>query len=420
MHLARSLRALLPVAAALALAAAPLRAQPFAPAASADTSLRIILLTFGQGDAVWERFGHNAIWVHDPAAGSDLAYNYGMFDFQQENFFLNFARGRMQYWMEGFDAYLMLDHYRSHNRGIWAQELNLTPGQASGIRDFLRWNQLPANRFYRYDYYGDNCSTRVRDVLDRALGGALKSTLSRLPSGTTDRWHTRRLVAQGLGSAPMYTLLETGLGPAADRPISRWEESFLPMKLRDAVREQRVRAADGTLVPLVSREQVLYQSTRPAERAGPPVWLPWYLLIGLLLAAGIAVLGRSAVHPGMARTGFLVLAEVWVLLCGIAGVALLGLWLFTDHSVAYGNLNLFQLSPLGMGLVPLLPGLARGGGRGRGAARLAVVIAALSLAGVLLKPLFHQVNAEIVALALPVNLALAWAAWRLWTAPRGS
>jgi hypothetical protein len=320
--------------------------------------------------------------------------------------------------MEGFDAYLMLDHYRSHNRSIWAQELALTPAQAGALRDFLVWNQRPENRYYRYDYYRDNCSTRVRDALDRVLGGVLKATLSPAATGTTYRSHTRRLVGEDLASAPMYTVLEAGLGPAADRPINRWEEAFLPMRLRDAVRAQQVSGPGGVMHPLVAREQTLFEATRPPEHSGPPHWLLGYLALGLALGGALLLLGHAALRSTAARTGYTLLAGVWGLVTGLSGVALLGLWLLTDHAIAYGNINLFQLSPLALGLPPLLPGLLHRRGRGRGAVRLALVIAALSVLGVLVKPLpwFQQVNLEIVALVLPVHLALAWSAWKYYSA----
>jgi Domain of unknown function (DUF4105) len=413
-------RTLAVLAAALAPAAAPVRAQPLAAPAQADTTVRIYLLTMGPGDEVWEKFGHNAIWVHDPARGADPAYNYGMFDFQQENFVLNFARGRMLYWMEGFDAFVTLDHYRMLNRSVWAQELNLTPAQARAVRDYLEWNQRPENRFYRYDYYRDNCSTRVRDVLDRVLGGALKAATVNAPSGVTYRWHTRRLVADGAASVPMYTAINAGLGPAADRPASKWDEMFLPMRLRDEVRTLRIRDAAGNLVPLVVREQTVFTANRPPERSGPPSWLFGYLLAGLAFGGAIVLLAGAARRSGAARAGFSVLTAAWLLFAGIGGVILLGLWSVTDHAIAYRNLNLFQLSPLALPLVVLVPALALGKRWARrGAVRLALVMAALSVLGLLLKvlPWFHQVNGEIVALALPINLAIAWAAWRLAGTP---
>ena len=131
-------------------------------------------MTMGPGAEVWERFGHNAIWIHDPTAEPDTAYNYGLFDFRQENFLLRFARGEMWYWMAGFPAEAYVQTYVEDNRSVWLQELNLPPAARLELRRFLRWNERPANRFYHYDYYNDNCSTRVRDAIDRVIGGAIR------------------------------------------------------------------------------------------------------------------------------------------------------------------------------------------------------------------------------------------------------
>lgn len=408
-------RLLAPLAAAALALPCVLSAQapPAAPApAPADTGLKVIVLTIGPGDAVWEKFGHNAVWVHDPAAGTDLAYNYGMFDFAAPDFFSNFAKGRLEYWMDGFDAHAVLEHYRRQNRTIWSQELALTPQQAASVRDFLAWNARPENRFYLYDYFRDNCSTRVRDVVDQAVGGALKAATGGEASNTTFRWHTARLVGEGAGSAGMYTAILGGLGPAADRPISRWEEMFIPMKLRDRLRELKVGGE-----PLVRREQVVYEASgRPEEPARPPFWIPGFLAAGLALGGALAWLASRARRSVGARAGFAILAGGWTLFAGVGGLVLLGLWLFTDHSIAYANENLFQLSPLAPALVVLLPALAFGG---RWAARAAVVlttvIAGLSMLGFVLQvlPWLDQGNGFLIALAMPVNLALAWAARRL-------
>jgi len=413
-HLTR--RTLAVLAPAFALAAAPASAQPLAAPSRADTTVRIYLLTMGPGDAVWEKFGHNAIWVHDPRRGADPAYNYGMFDFQQKNFILNFARGRMNYWMEGFDAYLTLDHYRQLNRTVWAQELNLTPDQARQVKRLLETNERPENRFYRYDYYRDNCSTRVRDVLDLVLHGALRRATATQPSGTTYRWHTRRLVGQGAGNIPIFTAIDFGLGPAADRAISRWDEMFLPMKLRDEVAALQVPDAAGKMVPLAARQQTVFAATRPPEPSAPPHWLIGYLLAGVFTAAAIGGLTLAARKSAAGRFGFALLTAVWLLFAGTGGVILLGLWTVTDHAIAYRNENLLQLSPLALPLVLLVPALGYGARwAGRWASRLAITVAALSLLGFVLQvlPWFNQANGYTIALAMPINLAIAWASWYL-------
>ena len=136
------------------------------------SELTISIMTMGAGAEVWERFGHNAIVVEDRRLGSSVAYNYGMFSFRQENFLLRFLQGRMMYWMAGISTpKASCPSTATLQRSVWQQELNLTPAQRLALRDFLEWNARKENRFYRYDYYRDNCSTRVRDAIDRVLGG---------------------------------------------------------------------------------------------------------------------------------------------------------------------------------------------------------------------------------------------------------
>ena len=135
------------------------------------------------GDAVWEKFGHNAIWVHDSEQNIDLAYNWGLFDFNDANFFTNFAKGLMKYSVGVNELEPSIEEYRENNRTVQAQELNLSPEQTDVMIDQLIRNELPENRTYLYNYFNNNCSTKVRDVIDRAVSGQLKAQLA--PQMTT-------------------------------------------------------------------------------------------------------------------------------------------------------------------------------------------------------------------------------------------
>ncbi|MDB4949581.1 MAG: hypothetical protein JWM27_2230 [Gemmatimonadetes bacterium] len=402
--------------------AAPAPAQGAAPA-SADTAeeMRVFLVTMGPGDEVWEKFGHDAIWVHDPEDRTDQAYNYGMFDFRQANFYSNFARGRMQYWMQGFGAVPTVEYYARQNRTVWLQELNLTLEQKREMKRFLLWNARPRNKLYRYDYYLDNCTTRVRDAIDRIVGGAIHARFANEPSPFTFRSETERLTVDDV---PTYTGLMIGLAEPADRPITAWEDLFLPGRLRDAIRKVSVPDGHGGMRPLVKHEHIAVGAVgRAPERTEAPNRIPEYLLAGIVLAAVVAALGWAAArYGGAARAGYSVAVVLWTLLTGVGGIVLAALWMFTDHAIAYRNENLFQLDPLSLPLLVLLPALAYGA---RWAVRagpgLAVAVAALSVLGFALQALpgIDQVNGVVIALALPVNLALAWTALRLRDAAGG-
>jgi hypothetical protein len=368
-------------------------------------------MTFGPGREVWERFGHNAIWIHDPAASSDIAYNYGLFDFHQHNFILRFVRGQMWYWMAGFPTSAYIAQYERDNRSIWVQELELPARAKVQLQEFLRWNAEPEHRYYHYDYYRDNCSTRVRDAIDRVLNGALRRETESRSAGTTYRFHTQRLVAN---DPLVYTGLMAALGPGVDRPINAWEEMFLPLKMRDWVRTVSVAGPDGRTVPLVRSERTIFESSAEPPPETPPFWVIWYLLAGSGIGACTLLLAGAARSSAAARGGFLTLAVGWAVLAGLAGLILAGLWGLTDHVMAYRNENLLQLDPLALLLVPTLFAAARGGNDRRGV-RLAVAVAGLSLLGLGLRffPGLHQVNGPIVALALPAHLGIAAALVRL-------
>ena len=375
--------------------------------------LTVHLLTMGTGDMVWEKYGHNALWIHDPVAGTDWVFNYGVFDFDSPGYWGRFVKGDWLYQLAVSDLRQTMAQYRYLNRTVIAQELALSGPQKAELAAFLEWKYRPENREYLYDYFTDNCTTRIRDAIDRVLGGAIRAATDTVPTGTTFRSHSRRLMA---GSPVVYAALNAGLGPEADRPISEWEEMFLPEKVAESVREVSVPGPDGEVRPLVAREQVRYEAVgRAPDRQEPPGWIPAFLAIGVLIGAVLAGLAHAARRNGLARFGFAALGTLWALLIGVGGALLVGLWAFTNHTAAHRNENLFQFDPLALALVLLLPAVVYGARWARGPARwIALVVAAVTVLGFLLQllPGLDQVNGEVIALVLPPNLALAWGVWR--------
>ena len=372
--------------------------------ATPGDSLEVALLTFGPGEAAWEKFGHNAIVVVDRATGQAKAYDYGRFDFRQENFILRFVQGRMWYAMGSAGAQRYLDVYTRADRSVWVQELAMTPAQAAALRDFLEWNDTDEHRDYHYDYYLDNCSTRVRDALDRVLGGVIAARLDTVVTTASFRWHTARLTS----SDPLlYTGLMLGLGHPTDRRITAWEEMFLPVQLMEHLRAVAVPDSMGRPVPLVRAEQQVHQSSRYAEPEAPRRLVLPSLLVGMLLGSLLWRMGRSASRAGQMM--FAVLGCTWSAVAGLGGVALLGLWLFTDHVAAHENASVLLLSPLSLALVVLLPlAVRRRTGAGRAAFGTAMLVAALAgLALVTLGwPALRQPNPELIALILPLHAGL--------------
>jgi hypothetical protein len=237
----------------------------------------------------------------------------------------------------------------------------------------------------------------VRDALDHALDGALGRQMQPRSSGDTYRGESVRLASP----APwMWPLFDIGLGPYGDRPLSRWEQAFLPRRLADDLREARL--DDGR--PLVLAETELLpqrQAGEPAER--PRALWPW-LLLGLGAAAAVAALAAR-----MPRTVAGIAAGFW-LLCGTLGLVLALGWAFTEHRALWANRNLLLLNPLCLLLLPGAWVLLRGRNPSDRFRVLLVVVAAL--AALALLPLWMQAmpqrNGHWIALLLPIHAAFAW------------
>jgi len=391
-------------------------AQELPAAGEPGSELTVYLLTMGQGDQVWEMFGHNAIWINDATRKTDIAYHWGLFDFADKDFMPNFLRGSMRYSMGAFDVNETIEAYRQANRTVWVQELNLTPAQRQRLSEFVAWNILPENRYYSYDYFRDNCSTRIRDALNAAVGGAIKSASEKSPSGTSYRFHTERLTQD---DPFVYTGTLLGLGQPVDRLISRWEEMFLPVRLMHQIRSVKVASESGATSPLVLNERVLFQAARPAEPATVNRGIGGFLLAAMLaLVAGIALWVRQRA-ASRSSAPVLILAASWSLIAGVFGIVVAGLWIATSHVYSYHNENLLQATPLSLILAALLINLAwrlrtnmppaESRAHLRVAATLAGIVAALSAAGFFMQvlPPFGQANGGIIALALPLHLGVA-------------
>jgi hypothetical protein len=398
-------RRLILAAFTLALMPLHLAAQQETASAGPGSNLTVYLLTMGPGDQVWEKFGHNAIWIHDEAMHTDSAYHWGLFDFADKDFVPRFIQGRMRYSMGGFGLDETLEMYRRTNRQVWMQELNMTPAQKQRLYDFIRWNVRPENRYYRYDYFRDNCSTRVRDAIDMALGGAIKRGAAGVATNTTYRFHTSRLTQDDW---PVFTGTMAGLGQPTDRPIDAWEEMFLPVRMMERFKTLQVPTATGNAA-LVTREEIAVQSSRPPEDSTVRRGIGGYIAI----AAVLILLGAAAFGIGMRGRGtsFAVLATVWSFITGISGSVLAFLWLFTDHLYSYRNENLFHLNPLSLvAFAFLLILLIRKRDRDLDRAIVWTTrVAILSVIGftVQILPWFNQVNADVIALTLPVHAAIA-------------
>lgn len=388
---------------------------PATPAPVPGEELTVYLMTMGPGDAIFEKFGHTAIWIHDAARQRDVAYNWGLFDFNDKDFIARLARGRMRYSMAGFEMRAMLQSYIDQKRSVWAQELNLSPQQRLQVQGLAEINALPENRYYTYDYYLNNCSTLPRDIINEVLGGGIKAQTDSVFTNTSFRSHTLRLLAD---DKLAYTGAQFSLGHAADVNITQWQEMFLPLKLRDHLRKVSVPGIRGSAEPLVVRELNLATSSRPADRASAPDYTVKFATFGFGIATLFIVLLSLSV-TGLRITKELLgfTASLWCIVAGLSGLALVLAWTVTDHVFMRDNENILQLNPLLLLLGLLIPFAFKVVRVRRTVMGLAFACAGLSVLGSFLQalPALDQPNGEIIGLAMPVQVALAFVCWFLFS-----
>lgn len=375
---------------------------PPAPARTAAAAgvPRIGVVTMQPGQEFWSRFGHDALVVYDRATDKAVSYNFGYFDPSDPDFVQRFVRNDMRYRLVALPFDQDMAQYQYEGRKVELQWLDLNDAQARALAESLRVNALPQNAFYRYQYFDDNCSIRVRDAIDRTLRGNLRRQTEGRSHGNTLRSEALRL------SKPepwMWFVLDVLMGPQTDLPVPVWAESYVPGRLAAALRE--VKNDEGR--PLVESERTLLPSHIPAEPEATPLpWWPW-ALAGIGLGAALAWIGRRS--PRVLAVAAL---PLWTAL-GVIGALLVYAWLGTGHTYIHANRNLLLFDPLC--LLLLFGGVRALRGRDPGPVfgwlSLAVALAAVASLFVYWLPVYPQRNAHWIALWLPVHLGL-WLGFR--------
>jgi Domain of unknown function (DUF4105) len=308
----------------------------------AEDAPRVSVVTFGVGDAVHQYFGHNALLIEHATLPEPTVFNYGMFTFGPD-MLPQFLKGRLKFWLGTSELRRTITQYAAANRDVRQLELNLTPAQRRAVLGRLLRDARPENRSYLYDHYYDNCSTRVRDVLDDALHGQLRQAWSgraRFTLRQDTMRHTQRDLLTEWG-------MMFGLNASVDRPQSRWNQAFLPLELEALLEYTTYMDEEAARVPLVSKVNVLFR----AERAPVPTQIEerWQFLLGCgtLVGLVLVLLGELARRqPKPWRALLLCCVSLYGLVGGLLGSLLVYLSLWSDHAVAHGNINVLLLNPL--------------------------------------------------------------------------
>jgi hypothetical protein len=317
----------------LLLVSTDLFAQQFA--LSDDAEISVITCGPSQRE-LYTAFGHSAFRVRDPARQFDVAYNYGMFDFDQPNFYLNFARGYLYYRLGTQNFRDFVYPYMYYNRSVREQILNLTKDQKQAIFDYLQVNALPENQQYRYDYFYDNCATKIRDVVAEALG---PDAVNFDGSYVTTDYTIRELTDLYLQEQPWGDLgIDICLGLPMDKTATPYEYMFLPDYIESGFDHATIRAG-GEMVSIVREKNVIYATRDQDQEAGA---LPHPLYIFSAFAALAVILSLLDLRRRKLSTWFDALLFGSA---GAIGLLLFFLWFFTDHNAAARNMNILWAFP---------------------------------------------------------------------------
>ena len=386
--------------AALATAIAVLLSLTAASASAANAPDRqgpiIELYTMGPGEPLPERFGHSALCVRYPdRRGGDRCYDYGAFDASEPlSLGYRFLRGESVFFVAMRDPDGMIRHYIARDRNVWRQTLPLSPEQAREAAAVLAKDARPENRYYHYHHYFDNCSTRVRDIIDGVAGGALTS----VPDDAYDHRTFRDYTREGFAEFPaLLAATELFLGRAVDAELSAYDRMFLPEAL-----------LKGVEAGLGAEADLLYVRRAPPLPNQPGSGSPWFALTGLALFAGIIATAIWGRHERLA----VALAAV--------PLALVGLILWTIAMVS--PLEEIRLNELLLVFVPLdvvLPFLSARRRYAYTYARLIGIslIAVLAFSGVFVQPLINPLLLALLPLSA-IAIAPGWKAWRAFSSAR--
>lgn len=295
----------------------------------------ISLLTCGHGKPLYAAFGHTAIRVNDPVNRIDRVYNFGTFDFETSGFYFKFLLGKLDYTLSAGSYKSFYQVYVSENRSIYEQKLLLDNETLSLIYASLEKHYLPENRNYRYNFFEDNCTTRVLDIINEHAGNAHTGAFFGQPCTITFRQGLRHYISH----RPWLMLgINLMLGPFADKTINNYQSLYLPDNLMQGIIE----------TSWAGEPEVIFQGiTLPAAQNSvfSPMIIFWLLMF--LFVAEIIWLktNKETSHK---------LDYLLFTLAGITGLLFLLLWMFSDHVSLQSNLNMIWANPLNMIIIMLL------------------------------------------------------------------
>lgn len=294
----------------------------------------ISIVTSGPGENLYEKFGHTAIRVKDPALQLDIIYNYGIFDFNGPTFYVDFTRGFMKYKLAHYPFYLSLKSAKEDKRWVKQQVLNLTTDEKNAVFAFLNKNATPENASYLYDPFFNNCATKPRDIINKVLDNKIIWT-----DDFTSNLSLRQLMNNEINQNTWGSVgINLALGNRLDKKATAQEYLYLPDYVFDALALSKIKKY-GKELPLVTKTQTLLDFKEKSK--GKEIVSP-FLVFSLLFLIGLFITYKDVKNNN--RTKWL--DFILFFTTGLVGVLIIFLWFFTNHSTAPNNFNILWAFPL--------------------------------------------------------------------------
>lgn len=309
--------------------------QPKVQAQQLSPDATISILTCDPGVDVYSMYGHSAIRISDPTLNLDAVFNYGLFSYDTPHFFYRFAKGQTDYAMGGERFRSWLPQYDEEKRSVYEQVLNLSPEGKNKLFQALVENAKPENRMYRYNFFMDNCATRVRDMIERNAGAPIRFADNHPTESYRDLikkfHHSFRWIDLGI---------DLLVGKKAEQPVSAYGQMFLPEYLKEQFAKAEI-TIDGKPQPLVLETRTLREYPNSKLNSD----LPWPVLVfGLMFLIIAAISVRSSLRKQ--KTDWL---DYWLFaLTGISGLIIGWFTLYSEHPAMSPNYNLLWAFPLNL------------------------------------------------------------------------
>lgn len=354
-------------------------------AQSAD-SADVYLITCAPGSASYSIYGHTALRISMQSTQFDMVYNWGIFDFSTPNFVYRFAKGKLDYMLGAYSYKRFLEEYVAEGRAVWSQKLNLTAEEKEKLFALINENLKPENVRYRYDFFFDNCATRVRDIVAASAADTV------IFPAREEAETFRQLIDPYQKVLPWLDFgADMLLGLQADRKATVADEMFLPMFLRDNFAGSVI-IHDGNREPLAGPVETVVDI--PAATTGKKVWVPqavfWLVFLFVVLVTFVFK------RPGLEKFVDLVLLFIYSLLA----LVLVFTNILSDHDALHLNLLFLGINIL----IPVLFVMKVAGRKAVKLSRLALTLSVIWIPASLLAG--QGINPALIPLVLTIMVRL--------------